>query len=145
MKQLKFSQHLCFPIYALSRLITSHYQPLLGELDLTYPQYLVMLLLWEHTSMNVKTLGETLMLDSGTLTPLLKRLEAKKLIKRVRSKEDERVVNIQLTAQGTALQQQAGEIPLRLADSLGITAAEAQELRDAITPLLYRLKPALRG
>ncbi|NML39424.1 MarR family transcriptional regulator [Chitinophaga sp. G-6-1-13] len=145
LKQLKFSNQLCFPIYALSRLITSHYQPFLGELDLTYPQYLVMLLLWEHQSMNVKTLGETLMLDSGTLTPLLKRLEAKKLIKRVRSKEDERVVNIQLTAQGTALEQQAAETPLRLADSLGITATEVQEIKDAITPLLYRLKPALKG
>lgn len=94
--------------------------------------------------MNVKTLGETLMLDSGTLTPLLKRLEAKKLIKRVRSREDERVVNIQLTPQGVALEQQAAEIPLRLADSLGVTPAEVQELKDAITPLLYRLKPALK-
>lgn len=95
--------------------------------------------------MNVKTLGETLMLDSGTLTPLLKRLEAKKLIRRVRSKEDERVVNIQLTAQGTALEQQAADTPHRLADSLGITAAEVQDIKDAITPLLYRLKPALKG
>lgn len=94
--------------------------------------------------MNVKTLGETLMLDSGTLTPLLKRLEAKKLIKRVRSKEDERVVNIQLTPQGVALEQQAAQIPLRLADSLGVTPAEVQELKDAVTPLLYRLKPALK-
>lgn len=145
MKQLKFSHQLCFPIYALSRLITSHYQPLLGELDLTYPQYLVMLLLWEHQSMNVKTLGETLLLDSGTLTPLLKRLEAKKLIRRVRSKEDERVVNIQLTPQGAALEQQAADVPLRLADSLGVTPGEIQELKDAITPLLYRLKPALKS
>ncbi|WP_246269572.1 MarR family winged helix-turn-helix transcriptional regulator [Chitinophaga oryzae] len=144
MKQLKFSHQLCFPIYALSRLITSHYQPLLGELDLTYPQYLVMLLLWEHQSMNVKNLGETLMLDSGTLTPLLKRLETKKLVKRVRSKEDERIVNIQLTPQGAALEQQAAEIPLRLADSLGVTPDEIQELKDAVTPLLYRLKPALK-
>lgn len=95
--------------------------------------------------MNVKTLGETLMLDSGTLTPLLKRLEAKKLIKRVRSKEDERVVNIQLTPQGVALEQQAAEVPLRLADSLGVSPAEIQELKDAITPLLYRLKPALKS
>ncbi|QJB31357.1 MarR family transcriptional regulator [Chitinophaga oryzae] len=144
LKQLKFSHQLCFPIYALSRLITSHYQPLLGELDLTYPQYLVMLLLWEHQSMNVKNLGETLMLDSGTLTPLLKRLETKKLVKRVRSKEDERIVNIQLTPQGAALEQQAAEIPLRLADSLGVTPDEIQELKDAVTPLLYRLKPALK-
>ncbi len=95
--------------------------------------------------MNVKTLGETLMLDSGTLTPLLKRLEAKKLIRRVRSKEDERVVNIQLTPQGAALEQQAAETPLRLAESLGITATEMQDIKDAITPLLYRLKPALKG
>lgn len=95
--------------------------------------------------MNVKTLGETLMLDSGTLTPLLKRLEAKKLIRRVRSKEDERVVNIQLTPQGAALEQRAAETPLRLAESLGITATEMQDIKDAITPLLYRLKPALKG
>lgn len=103
-----------------------------------------MLLLWEHQSMNVKNLGETLMLDSGTLTPLLKRLETKKLVKRVRSKEDERIVNIQLTPQGAALEQQAAEIPLRLADSLGVTPDEIQELKDAVTPLLYRLKPALK-
>lgn len=95
--------------------------------------------------MNVKTLGETLLLDSGTLTPLLKRLEAKKLIRRVRSKEDERVVNIQLTPQGAALEQQAADVPLRLADSLGVTPGEMQELKDAITPLLYRLKPALKS
>ncbi|NSL86416.1 MarR family winged helix-turn-helix transcriptional regulator [Chitinophaga solisilvae] len=138
MKQLKLSNQLCFPVYALSRLVTSHYQPFLGELDLTYPQYLVMLLLWEHRTMTVKALGQALMLDSGTLTPLLKRLEAKKLIKRTRSTEDERVVNIQLTTAGTALKEQAAGIPQQMQQSLGLSQEEVRGLKNLIEPILHR-------
>jgi DNA-binding MarR family transcriptional regulator len=138
LKQLKLSNQLCFSFYALSRLVTSHYQPLLGALDLTYPQYLVMLALWEHDLLSVKALGQQLMLDSGTLTPLLKRLETKKLIKRVRSKEDERVVNIHLTAGGRQLQQAAADIPEKISCSMGFTAEEYNTLKPMINTILKR-------
>ncbi|MCW3465496.1 MarR family winged helix-turn-helix transcriptional regulator [Chitinophaga nivalis] len=138
MKQLKLSNQLCFPVYALSRLVTAHYQPLLGELDLTYPQYLVMLSLWEHQALSVKALGQLLMLDSGTLTPLLKRLEAKKLIKRVRSKEDERIVNIYLTEQGAQLKQAAADIPQHMQRSLELTNDEVKGIKNLIAPILKR-------
>lgn len=137
-QQLKLSNQLCFSFYALSRLVTSHYQPLLAPLDLTYPQYLVMLALWEHDTLSVKALGRLLMLDSGTLTPLLKRLEAKKLIKRVRSKEDERIVNIHLSASGKQLQQQALEIPVKLSCSMGFTMEEFNTLKPMIDNILQR-------
>ncbi|PSL43134.1 MarR family transcriptional regulator [Chitinophaga niastensis] len=138
MKQLKLSNQLCFPIYALSRLVTSHYLPLLNELDLTYPQYLVMLLLWEHQTLSVKALGKELRLDSGTLTPLLKRLESKKMIKRVRSKEDERIVNIHLTEQGSQLKIQAADIPNQIQCSMGFTAEEFKTLKSVIGGVLRR-------
>ncbi|MGF6929802.1 DNA-binding MarR family transcriptional regulator [Chitinophaga sp. W2I13] len=138
MKQLKLSNQLCFSFYALSRLVTSHYQPLLGALDLTYPQYLVMLALWEHDILSVKALGQQLMLDSGTLTPLLKRLEIKKLIKRVRSKEDERIVNIHLTAAGRQLQQEAADIPEKISCSMGFTTEEYNTLKPMIDNILKR-------
>ncbi|MGF6848692.1 DNA-binding MarR family transcriptional regulator [Chitinophaga sp. W3I9] len=138
MKQLKLSNQLCFSFYALSRLVTSHYQPLLGTLDLTYPQYLVMLALWEHDILSVKALGQQLMLDSGTLTPLLKRLEIKKLIKRVRSKEDERIVNIHLTATGRQLQQEAADIPEKISCSMGFTTEEYNTLKPMIDNILKR-------
>lgn len=138
MKQLKLSNQLCFSFYALSRLVTSHYQPLLGTLDLTYPQYLVMLALWEHDILSVKALGQQLMLDSGTLTPLLKRLEIKKLIKRVRSKEDERIVNIHLTAAGRQLQQEAADIPEKISCSMGFTTEEYNTLKPMIDNILKR-------
>ncbi|HVI49539.1 MAG TPA: MarR family transcriptional regulator [Chitinophaga sp.] len=138
LKQLKLSNQVCFSIYALSRLVTSHYQPLLANLDLTYPQYLVMLTLWEHQTLSVKAMGELLMLDSGTLTPLLKRLEAKKIIKRSRSKEDERIVNIQLTAQGLQLKDQAADIPFQLQCSLGMNNEEIKSLKAIINPILER-------
>ncbi|MEZ2443677.1 MarR family winged helix-turn-helix transcriptional regulator [Chitinophaga sp. RCC_12] len=138
MKQLKLSNQLCFSFYALSRLVTSHYQPLLGALDLTYPQYLVMLALWEHDILSVKALGQQLMLDSGTLTPLLKRLEIKKLIKRVRSKEDERIVNIHLTTAGRQLQQEAADIPEKISCSMGFTTEEYNTLKPMIDNILKR-------
>lgn len=138
MKQLKLSNQLCFSFYALSRLVTSHYQPLLAELDLTYPQYLVMLALWEQDALSVKALGQQLMLDSGTLTPLLKRLETKKLIKRLRSKEDERMVHIHLTTAGKQLQQEAADIPEKISCSMGFTATEYNTLKPMIDEVLKR-------
>ncbi len=109
--QLKLENQLCFAIYASSREMTKMYQPLLEHLGLTYSQYLVMLVLWEHQECTVKELGNALYLDSGTLTPLLKRLEAAGLIIRKRSTEDERKVHITLTEEGWSLQEKAVDIP----------------------------------
>lgn len=138
MKQLKLSNQLCFSFYALSRLVTSHYQPFLNAVDLTYPQYLVMLSLWEHDVLSVKALGKLLMLDSGTLTPLLKRLESKKLIKRVRSKEDERIVHIHLTEAGAQLKTASADIPEKMSCSMGFTAEEFNTLKPLIDGILKR-------
>ena len=108
---LKLENQLCFPFYAVSRLLTKTYQPLLQVLGLTYPQYLVMLVLWERDGLMVSELGERLFLDSGTLTPLLKRMEASGWVARIRAVEDERRVHITLTAAGRALKVRAAEIP----------------------------------
>lgn len=124
MELLKLSNQVCFPLYALSRKITAHYQPLLDKLGITYPQYLVMMLLWEFKELSVKDIGNQLVLDSGTLTPLLKRLEEKKLVIRTRFVDDERVVMITLTEDGKKMKRKAGEIPEKLTASLGFTPAE---------------------
>lgn len=100
---LQLNEHLCFSLYACSRAISRLYRPLLEEMGITYPQYLVLLSLWESDGRTVKELGEQLDLDSGTLTPLLKRMETNELIRRVRSTEDERVVLVLLTEKGLAL------------------------------------------
>lgn len=137
---LKLENQLCFPLYALSRKVTAHYKPLLDELDLTYPQYLVMLLLWEHQTLSVKELGDHLMLDSGTLTPLLKRLEQKKIVVRKRSGEDERIVLISLTAEGTQLQSKAVEVPVKLQCSLNLSDDDITTARSQIIKLLSKIK-----
>ena len=133
---LKLENQLCFPIYALSREITAMYRPLLDELGLTYPQYLVLLVLWEEEHQTVNQLGEKLRLDSGTLTPLLKRLEQKGIVIRNRSTVDERVVNVSLTREGKALKNKAVCIPEQLADSLTITIDELVQLRSIINKIL---------
>ena len=112
---LHLDNQLCFALYSSSLLLTKAYKPLLAEIGLTYPQYLAMLALWEDDGVTVGTLGARLFLDSGTLTPLLKRLEAAKLVKRVRSDADERQVLIHLTEKGRALRKSAATIPARLA------------------------------
>src|ERR1700751_5827437 len=108
---LRLDNQICFAIYSTAHAFNRVYKPLLDRLGLTYPQYLVMLVLWEKDGVSVKDIGERLFLDSGTLTPLLKRLEAAQLIKRTRSKEDERQVLIALTAQGKALKEKARAVP----------------------------------
>lgn len=108
---IPLSEHLCFKTYAVSRYITGLYKPYLEEVSLTYPQYLVMTVLWEHGRMNIGKIGEHLHLDNGTLTPLLKRMEKNGLIIRTRSSEDERVVLINLTEQGAKLEEKAKHIP----------------------------------
>ena len=133
--QLKLAHQLCFPLYRLSREVTQRYRPLLEAIDLTYPQYLVMMVLWEHKILSVNEIGRYLSLDTGTLTPLLKRLAHKQLILRTRAQDDERRVDIQLTARGRALQHQAKDIPLQIANCMPFTAEEIAQLQHMLQRL----------
>ena len=126
---LALDEQLCFPLYSSEKTVVAAYRPLLAPLGLTYPQYLVMLALWEQDGQPVSTLGRRLGLDSGTLSPLLKRLEASGRIQRLRGTADERVVTVQLTSEGAALREDAVGIPAGLFAQLGLEAAEAAELR----------------
>ncbi|GAA4911829.1 MarR family winged helix-turn-helix transcriptional regulator [Streptomonospora salina] len=123
---------LCFAVYAASRALTGLYRELLGEIGLTYPQYLVMLVLWEHGDLTVTELGSRLRLDSGTLSPLLRRLEAGGLLRRSRTGGDERVVRVTLTSAGARLRADAAGIPASLLDATGVSAARAAELRQEL-------------
>lgn len=125
---LLLDQQLCFALYNASRAVIRAYAPLLEPLGLTYPQYLVMLILWEEKAASVKALGERLALDSGTLTPLLKRLEQRGLVTRRRDTADERVVRIELTAAGQKLRTKARSIPTQLACRTGFDLAEERDL-----------------
>ena len=136
---LKLESQLCFPLYAASRTLTKAYQPYLQELDLTYPQYLVFLLLWEHEELTVKQLGEQLLLDSGTLTPLLKRMEQKQWVSRRRDARDERSVIAGLLPAGRALQQRACHVPEKLLEKLAMTPAAFDALRLQLQTLLHQL------
>jgi len=138
-EQLKLENQLCFPLYAASRLTTKIYAPYLKKLDITYPQYLVMLVLWQYNEMSVKDIGNQLFLESNTLTPLLKRLEQKKLIIRSRSIDDERTVIINLTKSGLKLESQAQTIPQQIENSFTVDGFEKEELivfRDNLVKLL---------
>ncbi|QIH37544.1 MarR family transcriptional regulator [Flavobacterium sp. Sr18] len=134
-KQQILSQQVCFPIYAFAKEIINQYRPLLDAIGLTYPQYLVMLVLWEFESQTVNQLGEKLKLDSGTLTPLLKRMESKLLVTRTRSSSDERIVNIALTQNGKALQIKAANVPAQLIEAMNVTVEELQELKNIISKI----------
>ncbi|MDD9150156.1 MULTISPECIES: MarR family winged helix-turn-helix transcriptional regulator [unclassified Sporolactobacillus] len=134
-KVFYLQDHLCFSLYACSRAILRMYHPQLKTMGITYPQYLVLLVLWEKDESTVKGLGMALDLDSGTLTPLLKRMEMNHLIIRERSKEDERVVNVKLTDTGSALREKAACIPLSLLESSGKSAEEIKELNETIKGL----------
>ncbi|UOQ74879.1 MarR family winged helix-turn-helix transcriptional regulator [Hymenobacter cellulosilyticus] len=136
---LQLDNQLCFPLYAVSRMLTKAYQPYLQALDLTYPQYLVFLLLWEHEELTVKELGERLLLDSGTLTPLLKRMEQKQWLSRRRDPRDERSVLIALLPAGRALREPACHIPEQLFQHLGMSQPEFETLRTQLHTLLTRL------
>lgn len=129
-EQLKLSQQVCFPIYAASRLITREYQPLLDELGITYPQYLVLMVLWETDNVPVSEITKKLILNTNTVTPLLKRMEALNLITRTRSNTDERKVTISLTPKGKGLQAKAAEIPARLVEKLHDDNLDLNELID---------------
>jgi DNA-binding MarR family transcriptional regulator len=139
---LKLEAQLCFPLYAASNLLTRLYRPLLEELGLTYPQYLVMLVLWERRSARVGELSTALHLDSGTLTPLLKRLEANGLVRRERSAEDERRVEVSLTREGEALKKRALEVPGALACRVGLGNERFIGLRAELRALMELLGEA---
>lgn len=134
-EQLKLENQICFPIYAASRLITREYQPLLDELGITYPQYLVLMLLWESDGLSVTEIGERLVLNTNTVTPLLKRMEAQGLISRQRSSEDERQVIVTLTAQGHVLKEEAATIPERLVAGLSAEDTDIDALRNMVSTL----------
>jgi DNA-binding MarR family transcriptional regulator len=136
---LKLENQLCFPFYAVSRQFTKAYQPHLQALGLTYPQYLVLLLLWEHEQLTVKQLGDQLLLDSGTLTPLLKRMEQKQWLSRHRDPHDERSVIISLLPAGRVLQAQARTIPVQLMAKTGLSLDELAALRTQLNHLLAQL------
>ena len=132
---LSLDNQLCFALYSSSLLMTKLYKPMLDEIGLTYPQYLAMLALWEEDGVTVSALGGRLYLDSGTLTPLLKRLEKAGLIARERNAEDERQVLVRLTQAGRALKRQAAAIPRKLAASSGVPVAELIALRKKLQKL----------
>ncbi|ULL13165.1 MarR family transcriptional regulator [Paenibacillus sp. H1-7] len=136
---LKLDNQLCFAVYACSREITKMYRPHLEELGLTYTQYVTLLVLWETDRVTVKELGSRLYLDSGTLTPLLKRLEQMQLIRRVRDSKDERNVLIELTEQGSQLKEQAYEIPRKVFCNMGLNTEELAEWREKLTGLLHNI------
>ena len=139
MATLSLDRQLCFALYSASRAMTAAYRPLLAGLNLTYPQYLVLLVLWEEGGVTVGHLGERLHLDSGTLSPLLKRLEAGGYVRRDRSLADERLVDVTLTDVGRELERSAQCIPEQLFAATGMTERDTDDLRDAI----HRLTDAL--
>ncbi len=136
---LLLDQQLCFALYSASLAMTKLYKPLLEPLGLTYPQYLVMLVLWQGDGLTVSQLGERLALDSGTLTPLLKRLETQGLVQRLRDAADERRVLLQLTPAGRALQTQAGSIPRVIGQASGCSLDELVDLKTRLRALRQRI------
>jgi DNA-binding MarR family transcriptional regulator len=138
--ELQLDDQLCFALYNASRALTRAYAPLLEPLGLTYPQYLVLLVLWERDNLPIKQLGERLALDSGTLTPLLKRLEHQGLVERRRGEDDERLVRIRLTPSGRALRSKAKKVPLDLACRAGYDVDSESSIQD-----LVRLREQLRA
>lgn len=135
---LKLDNQICFPLYACSREIIKQYKPFLDEVDLTYTQYIAMMVLWEKGSLTVKEMGERLFLDSGTLTPMLKKMEAKGLLTRTRSTEDERNLIIAITDKGESLKEQAVAIPARMAQCAHLEREDAEALYHILRKILGR-------
>ena len=133
---LRLDNQLCFPLYACAKEIVRRYKPFLDEIDLTYTQYIVMMVLWEEREINVKELGSRLYLDSGTLTPVLKRLEQKGLITRQRDDKDERVLIVSITKAGDELKDKAVEIPVKMAGCVSLEPQDAAELYRLLHKLL---------
>jgi DNA-binding MarR family transcriptional regulator len=139
---LRLDSQICFSLQAASRAFNGVYRVILKDLGLTYPQYLVMLVLWEEGELPVKKLGEHLRLDSGTLSPLLKRLESAGLVRRERSARDERSVEVRLTEEGTALRERAVRVPRRIVAATGLDLREIGELRERLDQLTSALDTA---
>ncbi|HYP56805.1 MAG TPA: MarR family transcriptional regulator [Beijerinckia sp.] len=138
-QQLRLDQQLCFAIYSTMHAVNKAYAPMLERIGLTYPQYLAMLVLWETEGLMVKEIGDRLYLDSGTLTPLLKRLEALGLVHRIRDGKDQRQVRIVLTEQGRALRQDCKSIPFELASSMGLSIENLTGLKEDLLRLRQTL------
>ena len=143
MDPLLLGNQICFAVYSTAHAFNRAYKPLLDKLGLTYPQYLVMMVLWERDGVPVKDIGEKLFLDSGTLTPLLKRLEANELVKRTRSTEDERQVLIALTPQGQALREEARAVPQAILSSSACSVGELFAMKNELVALRDKLNAAL--
>lgn len=133
---LKLENQICFPLYACSREIVKRYKPFLDEIGLTYTQYIAMMVMWERKSVNVKELGECLYLDSGTLTPLLKKLESKGYVSRMRSDKDERNLVVAITEEGEKLKDKAVEIPFQIAGCTNLTPEEGMQLYGILYKIL---------
>lgn len=137
---LKLNRQLCFPLYACAREVTKLYKPLLDPLNLTYTQYLAMMVMWEHNETTIKEMGELLHLDSGTLSPLIKKLKARGLIKKIVCEEDERSSILSLTAKGTELREKAIDIPNKLASCIPLDENEAKQLYTLLYKMLDSFK-----
>ncbi|MFF7280991.1 MarR family winged helix-turn-helix transcriptional regulator [Streptomyces griseorubiginosus] len=142
---LLLDDQLCFALYAASRAVTNRYRPLLEEFGLTYPQYLVLLVLWEHDTVPIKDIGAALQLDYGTLTPLIKRLESAGLVRRERRPDDERTVLVTLTDQGAQLRERARTIPKAIGDAMGLTPTQFDQARGLLRLLATNVSESGRG
>lgn len=132
---LKLENQICFPLYVAAKEVVKRYRPLLDPLGLTYTQYIAMMVMWEHKSVTVGKLCELLCLDTGTLTPMLKKMEAAGLVERRRSKDDERSVIVSITETGEALRAKASEVPARMAQCVSLSAEEAKELLELLNKI----------
>jgi DNA-binding MarR family transcriptional regulator len=137
---LKLENQICFPLYAAARLMVGAYRPLLADLDITYPQYLVLLVLWEEDGLSVGQIGDKLLLDSGTLTPVLKRLQAQGLVERGRHAGDDRVVVNRLTAKAQAMKKDAVRVPIDLVCRSGMSPKQLDRLRKTLRELMATLQ-----
>ncbi|MDR6663931.1 DNA-binding MarR family transcriptional regulator [Rhizobium sp. 1399] len=142
-EEKRLEKQLCFAVYATAHAFTRAYKPILDKVGLTYPQYLVMLVLWEKAELPVKTIGEQLDLDSGTLSPLLKRLEQNGLIKRTRDSRDERQVIVSLTPKGQAMRGEVNTIMSSIGEAIGCTLEEMAVMRDMLTRLRGNLNASI--
>lgn len=138
-EKLKLENQLCFPLYACAKEVVRRYTPLLEPLGLTYTQYIVMMVLWEHKSISVGDMGRRLFLDSGTLTPLLKKMERNGWLSRQRSKDDERVVIVSITDTGEALQEIVSEVPVKMAQCVKLESDEALQLYTLLNKMLQTI------
>ena len=137
---LKLENQLCFPLYACAKEVVRLYKPFLDEIGLTYTQYITMMVLWDKQSQSVKELGDYLYLDSGTLTPLLKKMEAQGLVTRVRNASDERIVDVSLTEKGAQLREKAVDVPAKIGSCVPLTTQEAQTLYGLLYKVLGSIK-----